>query len=113
MAFYVTIRSSNASKTIYAAGPFNRHGDALRCVGHVRRYVHKAFPNDRDLQWAGWGTCRVKCAPLPKGRFNEAIGLPAGRITESPLPANWWWNEGELPELPKKAPQRRPVRRAA
>jgi hypothetical protein len=111
MAYFVTIKKGQ--QTIFAAGPFNRHGDAERCVGHVRRYVHEAFPNDRDLQWAGWGTSRVKRAPIPNGRFNEQIGLPAGRIAESPLPSNWWWNEGELPELSKKAAQRRPVRRAA
>lgn len=113
MAFYVTIRNSSGSKTIFAAGPFNRHGDALRAVGHVRRYVEDKFKNARDLAWAGFGTSRVKGGPMPVGRFNEDIGLPASRIAESPLPANWWWIEGELPELPVRAPQRRPIRRVA
>jgi hypothetical protein len=113
MGFYVTIQNNSGSKTIFAAGPFNRHGDALRCVGHVRRHVHEVYRNDRNLQWAGFGTSRVKSGPMPNGRFNEALGLPAGRIAESPLPANWWWVEGQLPELPIRAPQRRPLRRTA
>jgi hypothetical protein len=111
MAYFVTI--TKGQQTVFAAGPFNRHGDALRCVGHVRRLVHKLMPNDRDLPWVGWGTSRVKVGPMPNGRFNAELGLPAGRITESPLPANWWWVEGELPELPIRPTQRRPIRRAA
>lgn len=111
MAYYVTIRSG--SKTIFAAGPFNRNGDAECCVGWVRRYVHEHFPNDRDAHWAGYGTSRVKSGPMPKGRFNAAIGLPVeGRIAERTLPANRWWKAGEQPALPIRSPQRRP-RKAA
>src|SRR5439155_22633708 len=83
MAFYVTIRDSSVRRTVFAAGPFARHGDAERCVGHVRRYVHEHYPN--DAAWAGWGTSRVKSGPMPAGRFNEQLGLPAGRITSLPL----------------------------
>ncbi len=78
MAFYTTVRDSAGQRTAFAAGPFNAHGDALRMVGPVRTIVNQDFP--RESPWCSYGTAQVKFGPLPVGRFNERLGLPAGRI---------------------------------
>lgn len=114
MAFYVTIRETGEKpRTCFAAGPFNRHGDAERCVGHVRRYVHdnpRAF--NEDTTWLAYGTSRVRFGPLPTALLNGRLGLPtSGRIAELELPGNRWWTEGDPHWEPKvKAPQRRPAK---
>lgn len=96
MGYYVTIlKGGDPNRAMFAAGPFNRHGDAQNAVGHVRRLAHEMFANDRDLPWAGWGTSRVKSGPMPVGKFNVQLGLPEGRIAESTLTPNRWWIEGE------------------
>lgn len=79
MAYYVTVR--DAGRTCFAAGPFNRHGDAERMVGPVKELVGEI--GFREAAWAGYGTSHVKFGPLPTGRFNDRLGLPtAGRIAE-------------------------------
>jgi hypothetical protein len=88
MAYYATIRD-DTGRTCYAAGPFNRAGDAANTVGHVRRHVQTKGYN--DAHWMSYGTCRVARGRLPKGKFNAEIGLPtSGRIASLEIPGSRW-----------------------
>lgn len=108
MAYYVSIcKGGYGGPYVLAAGPFNRHGDALRCVGAVNRLVKDLYPNDRDVAWAGFGTCNVKRGPLTVGKFNARLGLPEGRISESSIDNRWWTpGENRFTELPVSRQQR-------
>ena len=86
MAFYVSIRDD--SRYVLALGPFNRHGDALRAVGHVHRLADTRYP--LHAPFLGFGTCHVRRGPLRPGVLNRDLGLPPGRIAESPLPPCRW-----------------------
>lgn len=103
MAFYVSVTEpGSARRYVLAAGPFNRHGDAERCVGHVRRIVDEHFP--REAPWVGYGTCRVKHGPMKPGRFNLTLGLPdEGRITELCPLVDWRWpRTDDITEVERK-----------
>lgn len=68
MAYYVTVQ--NNGRTLLAAGPFNRHGDAERTVGAVRHLIHDRYP--REAPWVGYGTSRVKTGrPVAKFKGEE------------------------------------------
>jgi hypothetical protein len=92
MAFYVSVKETKRNgRAVLAAGPFNRHGDAERCVGHVHHVVAEQFPN--EAPWVGFGTCRVRHGEMRPGRFNADIGLPTDgrRIADLPIADNRWW----------------------
>lgn len=74
MAFYVSIREGvGRHRTTLAAGPFRRHGDAVRQVDRVRRVCDAKWPT--DAAWFHFGTARLRRAPRPIGKLNAALGL--------------------------------------
>ncbi len=71
MSYYVTVQ--DGGRTGFLAGPFRRHGDALR-TRHLASC--EASRVDGRAAWYAFGTSRVKAGPLPVGRLNQALGLP-------------------------------------
>lgn len=79
MAYYVSVIDN--SKVMYAAGPFKRHGDALKTVDAVRKMVHERYP--REAPWVGYGTCNIKTSHAKIGKFNQELGVPAWKEQEA------------------------------
>lgn len=66
--FYVTIR--DGSRFSLALGPFETHKRARFELPRVKRYVGEHY------NWASfwfYGTSRVTCGPLPKGKLNAVL----------------------------------------
>lgn len=106
MAYYVSvIESKRNGRYVLGAGPFNRHGDAERCVGHVRRAVDEQFPN--EAPWVGFGTCHVKHGDMMPGRFNAAIGIPSARMSHLTIADCRWPRVDDITEVERKRRLRR------
>ena len=58
MSYYVSVRQPATGKTVFAAGPFRKHGDAVRLVPQVRRAIGELF--GYEAFDAETGTCRDK-----------------------------------------------------
>jgi hypothetical protein len=89
MSFYVTIR--DGGRVGWLAGPFNRHGDALRFVEPARRLAHEL--NREQATWAGFGTARRKADRNRVGILNDRLGLTPADLhgwddtIKEPIPA--------------------------
>jgi hypothetical protein len=90
MSYYVTVRGA-AGKFILAAGPFNRHGDALRMVGPVRELVGEKFP--KEAPWVSFGT--ANSTHVKPGKFNDEIGLGERVATLDPEMPQGRWATGD------------------
>lgn len=75
MAYYVTLKRDQ--RVAWLAGPFNRHGDALRIE---RAAVNEARRVDPWTHFDPHGTTRVKTptlvARIGPGKLNARLGLP-------------------------------------
>lgn len=74
MSYYVTVR--DGERVGWLAGPFKRHGDALRMVAPAKKLAQEL--NSRGI-WYAYGTTHVKTAPLTTkigpGILNEHLAL--------------------------------------
>lgn len=72
--FYVSVLDHSGQRSVMALGPFRTHGQALKLVPTVKRFVLDSglFPR-HDTAWARFGTCR-RATDHPAGRFNNELG---------------------------------------
>lgn len=73
VSYFVTVK--DGQRVGYLAGPFKRHGDALRMVEPAKRLAKKA---DSWSAFYAFGTARVKVPSARVGLFNVALGLEGG-----------------------------------
>lgn len=76
MSFYATVRMNG--RTVPAAGPFRRHGDALRAADAIVVMVHDVEMSSdrlsREAAWWSYGTAQVR-AHFKLGQWNDRLGL--------------------------------------
>lgn len=73
MSYYVTAKRPGSDAAAFLAGPWRRHGDALRAVGHASLKAHWADPrNGFDMTY---GTARHLTRHDRVGALNESMGL--------------------------------------
>lgn len=92
---YVTVRF-NSRRWAILAGPFVHRRDAEHHIDPARRAAQAATARTArsiDYTFAEYGTARLHFnpgAPLPRGRFNDAIGLDvdptSGYLSSAPAP---------------------------
>lgn len=74
MAYYVTVQ--DGARVGYLAGPFKRHGDAVRMVDAAKHAAKKA---DTWAAFYAFGTAHVKTAPMVArigtGKLNGLLGI--------------------------------------
>lgn len=73
MSYYVT--AVDGGRVAYLAGPYRRHGDALRMVEPARDALHALDPN--RAPWCGVGTART-----PRGHSRRAHPVAAAWLAD-------------------------------
>lgn len=72
MSYYATVlERGNQRRVCFAAGPFNRHGDALAASDEIRREIMPTL--SADAHWHTYGTCHDRAGRRRRGKLNDRL----------------------------------------
>lgn len=83
MSYYATVlEHAHPRRICWAAGPFDRHGDALAAADEIRREIMPTV--DPDAHWHAYGTAHDRAGRSRAGKLNGRLSAPIAARLAAP-----------------------------